>query len=151
MTSEPNKPPRPPKPASETGSDQGTSQVDQLRGSLERITRRLQVNRAPEHGPNHPQRRVPIETIEMLIAALGDTAHPRHAVAVNELVEIGAPAVPAICAALQDQHSWLTVYRAAEAAGRIGDGRASGRVASGLAPSQQQCALGCCAGPDSRR
>jgi hypothetical protein len=51
---------------------------------------------------------------------------------VDELVALGPAAVPAICEALGPNRPWLTIYRAAEAAGRIGDGRAAGPLIQAL-------------------
>lgn len=111
----------------------GTTQVGQVLGSLDRLTRRLPGDegrraRPGRHGRGGPPR----EQINALIDALGDTAHPLHASAVDELVAIGAPAVPALCEALSPSRPWLTAYRAAEAAGRIGDGRTTGPLIQAL-------------------
>jgi hypothetical protein len=76
--------------------------------------------------------RVPREQIAALVEALGDSGHPLHAVAVDELVAIGLPAVPALCEVLGADLPWLSLYRAAEAAGRIGDGRATGALIQAL-------------------
>lgn len=109
----------------------GTTQVGQVVEGLDRLTRRLPGARRPR--PPRPTRGgPPREQIVALIEALGDTAHPLHATAVDELVAIGAPAVPALCEALGPGKPWLTVYRAAEAAGRIGDGRAVGPLIQAL-------------------
>jgi hypothetical protein len=48
------------------------------------------------------------------------------------LVEIGSSAVPLLCEVIGPQQPWLTAYRAADAAGRIGDGRAAGPLLSAL-------------------
>lgn len=66
------------------------------------------------------------DRLDELVRALGDTTHPLHSVAVDELVSLGAAALPALRAALTPNQSWLTIYRAAEAAGRIGDSRTVG-------------------------
>src|SRR5262249_32248739 len=66
------------------------------------------------------------ERVSALLAALGDPSHPLHQRAVDDLVTIGPAAVPQLCDALSPQRPWLTAYRAAEALGRIGDGRAAG-------------------------
>jgi hypothetical protein len=70
--------------------------------------------------------------IQELIRALGEPSHPVHSQAVDKLVEIGAPAVPALSAALAPTYPWLTSFRAAEALARIGDGRASGALINAL-------------------
>jgi len=111
----------------------GTTQVGQVIAGLERLTRRLPATRPRRPRPYRPHRPAPPrDQIDSLVAALGDAAHPLHASAVDELVEIGPPALPAICAALGPSVPWLTAYRAAEAAGRIGDGRAAGALIQAL-------------------
>ncbi|HMQ31632.1 MAG TPA: HEAT repeat domain-containing protein [Chloroflexaceae bacterium] len=111
----------------------GTTQVGQVVEGLERLTRRLPGAAARRSRPLRPGRGgPPREHLAALVEALGDTAHPLHAAAVDELVAIGAPAVSAICEALGPGKPWLTVYRAAEAAGRIGDGRAVGPLIQAL-------------------
>jgi hypothetical protein len=72
------------------------------------------------------------ERINDLIAALGNAQHPLHSDAVNDLVDIGEAAVPALSAALAPHYPWLTSYRAAEALAQIGDGRASGALINAL-------------------
>ncbi|MEI7644389.1 MAG: HEAT repeat domain-containing protein [Chloroflexales bacterium] len=111
----------------------GTTQVGQVISGLERLTRRMPSGRLRRPGPYRNGRPAPPrEQIAGLVAALGDTAHPLHAVAVDELVEIGGPAVPLICDVIGPQQPWLTAYRAADAAGRIGDGRATGSLIGAL-------------------
>ena len=115
-------------PASTPAS--GATPAGQVFNSLERATRRL-----PGSGTRRarPPRFVPSrEQVAALIDALGDSAHPLHASAVDELVALGPGAVPALCAALDPARPWLTIYRAAEAAGRIGDGRAAGPLIQAL-------------------
>lgn len=111
----------------------GVTQVGQVFNELERVTRRLpgvaaRRARAARSVRPSPSR----EHIATLIDALGDAAHPAHAGAVDELAAIGPAAVPALCEALGPGRPWLTVYRAAEAAGRIGDGRAAGPLLQAL-------------------
>lgn len=72
------------------------------------------------------------DQVRELIEALGDPTHPRHSVAVDELVKLGPQAVPALTAALTPDHPWLTSYRAAEALAQIGDGRANGALIQAL-------------------
>ncbi|MBP1467143.1 HEAT repeat domain-containing protein [Candidatus Chloroploca sp. M-50] len=99
----------------------------------ERTTRRSPAPTSAKQRASHDGRStVPREELADLIVALGDTSHPRHASAVNDLVALGPVAVPAICDALGPNKSWLTVYRAAEAAGRLGDGRTSGPLIQAL-------------------
>ncbi|MEI7771546.1 MAG: HEAT repeat domain-containing protein, partial [Chloroflexales bacterium] len=115
------------------GASSGTTQVGQVIGGLERLTRRLPSGRPRRPRPYRSIRSAPPrEQIAGLVAALGDTSHPLHSAAVDELVEIGVPAVPLICDVIGPQQPWLTAYRAADAAGRIGDGRAAGPLISAL-------------------
>jgi hypothetical protein len=72
------------------------------------------------------------DRISSLVAALGDPAHPLHQRAIDDLVAIGPPAVPQLCEALNPQRPWLTAYRAADALGRIGDGRGAGPLLDAL-------------------
>jgi hypothetical protein len=72
------------------------------------------------------------ERLGTLVAALGDPGHPLHHQAVDDLVAIGEPAVPALNEALNPHRPWLTAYRAAEALGQIGDGRAAGPLLEAL-------------------
>lgn len=117
-------------PASGNG---GTTQVGQVIAGLERLTRRLPTTRPRRPRPYRPNRPAPPrEHVAALIEALGDSSHPLHAAAVDDLVEIGPPAVPALCDALGPTMPWLSAYRAAEAAGRIGDGRAAGALIGAL-------------------
>lgn len=110
------------------------TQVGQVIGELGRLTRRLPTTR-PRRQRMAARRATPAvsrETIAGLVAALGDPLHPDHARAVDDLVEIGPPAVPALNEALGTHLPWLSAYRAAEALGRIGDGRAAGPLTQAL-------------------
>lgn len=78
--------------------------------------------------PNGAQR----ERVATLIAALGDSEHPLHQQAIQDLIAIGDPAVPALGEALNPRRPWLASFRAAEALGQIGDGRATSALLSGL-------------------
>jgi len=89
---------------------------------LGNITRRLPASR-PRRARPMP-RSVSRERIDGLMLALGDAQHPDHADAVEQLVELGPAAVPALIGLLSAEGSWLEVYRAAEALGRIADPRA---------------------------
>jgi hypothetical protein len=110
------------------------TQVGQIMRSLSRSTRQLTTT-APT-----PSKRAVAQAataalrdrITSLIAALGDPANPLHHQAVDDLVAIGAAAVPALNDALSPTRAWLTVYRAAEALGQIGDGRAAGPLLEAL-------------------
>lgn len=81
---------------------------------------------------NQTRQGVSQDQIRDLINALGDPNHPLHSQAVNDLVDIGQPAVMALSAALASNYPWLTSYRAAEALAQIGDGRASGALITAL-------------------
>ncbi len=117
----------------EEQASSGTTQVGPVVGGLDRLTRRLPTTRARRPRPYRPGRALPPrEHMLSLVEALGDPSHPSHPTAVDELVEIGAPVVPLICEQMSAQGSWLTVYRACEVAGRIGDGRAAGPLLSAL-------------------
>lgn len=96
-----------------------------------RPTRRFTAPRLPRSAPpaeHHPSR----AEIDDLIGALGDPNHPRHAEAVDALVNIGSAAVPALCAIVNPDQPWLAVYRATEALAQIGDGRATGPLIAAL-------------------
>ncbi len=90
-----------------------------------------QVSRRPARTEPTPPR-INDDRIRELITALGDSNHPLHANAINELVAIGQPAVGALTAALAPDRPWLTSYRAAEALAQIGDGAASGALMGAL-------------------
>src|SRR5919202_938048 len=89
-------------------------------GAAELTTARQAASQEPS-GPLHE-----------LIGALGNPAHAQHTQAVDDLVAHGRAAVPALMAALRAEHPWLTAYRAAEALGEIGDGRATGALLQAL-------------------
>ncbi|RRR76425.1 MAG: SH3 domain-containing protein [Candidatus Viridilinea halotolerans] len=95
--------------------------------ALQRITRRRDLAQTPTHDP-----RVPREQVAALTEALGNSEHPLHASAVDELVALGPAAVPALCQVLNSRQSWLSIYRAAEAAGRIANGGATGALIHAL-------------------
>src|SRR3712207_1528125 len=80
-----------------------------------------------------PQNRSESEAqVQELIKALGEPGHPLHGRAVDDLVDIGAPAVGPLSAALAPTYPWLTSFRAAEALAQIGDGRAGGALIGAL-------------------
>ncbi|MBV9788645.1 MAG: HEAT repeat domain-containing protein, partial [Chloroflexi bacterium] len=104
-------------------------------------TRTHEVAGPPEEEPrrdtaqvetNQERPRVSQDRLRDLINALGDPNHPLHSQAVNDLVDIGEPAVNALSSALSSNYPWLTSYRAAEALAQIGDGRASGALINAL-------------------
>ena len=72
------------------------------------------------------------ERIAALVQALGDPANPLHQGALDDLVALGPAAVPALNEALGPSRPWLTAFRAAEALGQIGDGRAAGPLLEAL-------------------
>lgn len=114
----------------DTSTSTQVGQVVQEWGS--KLTEWLPVTRPRPRGKRSgpaPSR----EHIAALITALGDPQHPEHASSLESLVEIGSPSVPLLNDALGSQHSsWLTAYRAAEALGRIGDGRATSALIQAL-------------------
>jgi hypothetical protein len=120
-------PEEPPNGAEET-------QVGQVLQGLAKVTRQLPaVPAAPARRAD--ARAVQIanrERITTLILALGDPTSPLHQHAVDDLVAIGEAAVPALNDALNSNRPWLMSYRAAEALGQIGDGRAAGPLLEAL-------------------
>jgi hypothetical protein len=125
--------------ANGTGQDASTArgtetQVGQIVRSLTKVTRQLPVPEPPppRRAPAQPANAALRERIGTLIAALGDPTHPLHHQAVDDLVAIGPPAVPALNEALNPRRPWLAAYRAAEALGQIGDGRAAGALLDAL-------------------
>lgn len=116
-------------PAEETG-DGSTGGAPPAMRSLMRATRTLTPSdrRVSAHIADAALR----QRITLLINALGDPGHPLHARAVDDLVALGEPAVPALIAALRTHEPWLMAYRATEALGQIGDGRAAGPLVEAL-------------------
>jgi HEAT repeat protein/SH3 domain-containing protein len=112
----------------------GDTQVGQVMQTFSHSTRQLTTTapaptkRAVAQAANAALR----DRIASLITALGDPGNPLHHQAVDDLVAIGAPAVPALNDALSPNRPWLTAYRAAEALGQIGDGRAAGPLLEAL-------------------
>jgi hypothetical protein len=110
------------------------TQVGQVLQGLAKVTRQLPAV------PAAPSRRTDVravhqatrERIALLVAALGDPSNALHQHAVDDLVAIGDAAVPALNEALRPNRPWLTSYRAAEALGQIGDGRAAGPLLEAL-------------------
>ncbi len=114
-----------------------TTQVGQvIRGLGSKLTQRFSNPNTSSKSPRPSKRThhsAPTqEQIASLILALGDPDHPGHAGAMDAIVEIGTPAVSLLMETLKIQQSWLPAYRAAEALGRIGDGRATGRLIQAL-------------------
>jgi hypothetical protein len=64
------------------------------------------------------------EQVTRWVALLAHSEDPAHTRALDELVVIGRPAVPALVASL-DSETWIQVFRASEALGLIGDRRAA--------------------------
>jgi hypothetical protein len=117
--------------ADEGKPDGATTGVGQVVQSLARVTRQLpaaQERRAAMNVATAAQR----ERIAILVSALGEPSHPLHPRAVDDLVTLGAAAVPALNEALRPNRPWLTAFRAAEALGQIGDGRAAGPLLDAL-------------------
>lgn len=110
------------------------SQVGQiLQGWGNKLTERLPTTRPSSRSSRRSSSNaLPRERLNELVTALGDPEHPEHASSIETLAEIGSPAVPALNEALNNQHSWLLAYRAAEVLGRIGDGRAAGPLIQAL-------------------
>src|SRR5262245_47861924 len=110
------------------------TQVGQVLQGLAKVTRQLPAvpattaRRADARALQQATR----ERIAALIMALGDPGNPLHQHAADDLVAIGEAAVPALNEALSTNRPWLTSYRAAEALGQIGDGRAAGPLLEAL-------------------
>jgi hypothetical protein len=117
--------------AQANGADE--TQAGQVLQGLAKVTRQLPAvpsttRRADARAIQHATR----ERIASLIMALGDPTNPLHQHAADDLVAIGEAAVPALNEALSPNRPWLTSYRAAEALGQIGDGRAAGPLLEAL-------------------
>ena len=104
----------------------GSSDVTQVGQVIRNIATARRLPAPQTSARSVPTNSAQREQIATLIAALGDTNHTLHQQAVQELVLIGDPAVPALNEALNPRRPWLTSYRATEALGQIGDGRATG-------------------------
>lgn len=119
------------KPTNDEAGDGEQTGVGQVVQGLARVTRQLptpQERRTAATVATSAQR----ERIALLVGALGDPEHPLHQNAVDDLVALGESAVPALNEALRPTRPWLTSYRAAEALGQIGDGRAAGPLMEAL-------------------
>lgn len=116
-------------PAEATG-DEPTSGAPAATRSLVQATRTLTTSdrRVSAHIADAALR----QRIMVLIGALGDPGHPLHPRAVDDLTALGEPAVPALIEALRTHEPWLLAYRATEALGQIGDGRAAGSLVEAL-------------------
>ncbi len=117
-------------PQATSNPQSGTTQIGQVMRELSNITRRLPTSRPRRvrSGTRHVSR----ERIDGLMLALGDPQHPDHADAIEQLVELGPAAVPALTSVLSAEGPWLEVYRAAEALGHIADPRAVGPLIQAL-------------------
>lgn len=111
-----------------------TTQVGPVLPAAQRATKRLpdarpRRPRATNHAQDNSR-----EHIAGLIEALGDPDHSDHADAVDMLAQLGPAAVGALIDtfAQNGKRPWLTSYRAAEALGRIGDGRGVGVLIQAL-------------------
>ena len=72
------------------------------------------------------------DAIRRLIAALDQPNDSLHAQAADDLIALGPQAVPALSAAITNDGPWLRAFRATEALGQIGDGRASRALVTAL-------------------
>lgn len=122
--SEPEKTIEPQSAANGSGEPTQIGQIQRPNGSS---TRQLTAPQ-PVRAANSAMR----ERITTLVAALGDPEHPLHQQAVQDLVTVGDPAVPALNEALNPRRPWLMSFRAAEALGQIGDGRATSALIEAL-------------------
>jgi hypothetical protein len=110
------------------------TQVGQVLQGLAKVTRQLPTVNPPvaRRTDARAAQLATRERIATLIMALGDPSNPQHQQAVDALVALGESAVPALNEALSPNRPWLTSYRAAEALGQIGDGRAAGPLLEAL-------------------
>lgn len=116
-------------PAAPADEGSGKTQVGQVLRDLSRMTTRLPRRKASREGRYDAAVR---ERLALLMNALGDPTHPQHGGAVDELARLGDVAVPTLVDALSHSSSWLVSYRAAEALGQIGDGRATNALMAAL-------------------
>ena len=118
----------------ETSSEE--TQLGQVAHGSPNVTRQLSRTSAlpanTRRAENRAAQLAVRERITTLIAALGDPTHALHQGACDDLVALGDAAVPALNEALSPHRPWLTAYRAAEALGQIGDGRAAGPLLEAL-------------------
>ena len=124
-----------PIPADERSDGAAETQVGSPPHGLAKVTRQLSVAGVaapPRRADQRAAQAANRERIATLIIALGDPSNPLHQGAVDDLVAIGDQAVPALNEALSPHRPWLTSYRAAEALGQIGDGRAAGPLLEAL-------------------
>jgi hypothetical protein len=119
-------------PASPPPDESDRTAIGQVVQSFSRITRQLPAAPVDRRTSTQVASAALRERIATLVVALGDPAHSLHQRAVDDLVIIGPPAVPQLSEALAPQRPWLTAYRAAEALGRIGDGRAASPLLEAL-------------------
>ena len=122
-------------PRDERADGTAETQVGAVTPGLAKVTRQLS-SASPAHSARRAEERAARaatrERIATLVAALGDPSNPLHQGAVDDLVSIGEAAVPALNEALSPNRPWLMAYRAAEALGQIGDGRAAGPLLEAL-------------------
>lgn len=86
---------------------------------------------APAPARDDAARRETEAAVAHWVSLLADPDAPGHKEAVDVLVEIGRPAVPALIEALEGD-SWLQAFRACEALAAIGDRRAVGALKRAL-------------------
>jgi hypothetical protein len=119
--------------SSEESASRGEeTRVGQIVHSPATVTRSLPVAPTPRRVLAQTANAALRERIATLSIALGDPTHPLHHQAMDDMVAIGEPAVPALNEALNPHRPWLAAYRAAEALGQIGDGRAAGPLLEAL-------------------
>lgn len=125
-----NEPSHYPDPADHDGPTDKTQVGQVLIGTTRPLARSTptQARRAENRAAQQATR----DRVATLVAALGDTTNPLHQGAVDDLVALGPAAVPALNEALSPNRPWLVAYRAAEALGQIGDGRAAGPLLDAL-------------------
>jgi hypothetical protein len=110
-----------------------TTQIGQVIQGLGKLTQRLPLPDTKAQQKHQADKPVfTREEIASLILALGDTEHPNHTNSLELLVEMGHTAVSPLKDALNADVPWLTSYRAAEALGRIADGRATSALIHAL-------------------
>ncbi len=108
------------------------TRVGQIVHGLARVSRQLPALSTGRHAAADIATSALRERVGTLVIALGDPDHPLHQRAVDDLIVIGEPAVQPLIDALKPQRPWLTAYRATEALGQIGDGRAAGPLLESL-------------------
>ncbi len=113
--------------------EDAVTEVGAMIGHTRNPPRRLPLSRQRSHSTTTRSLAPPSrEQLIGLIDALGDPHHPDHHRAFEELVALKTAALPILSEALNPIYPWLGAYRAAEAMGRIGSGRATGALIQAL-------------------